>query len=293
MPPSALSLMGILSKTLCGIVWSYLLFIYSSESTTTVIFVKPGESDKPLTPLVDQFDSIEVIQNPIRPNFSLFFAKNSHSPEKNAFYRYDPKKPAFELVTLKTSAELVKLSKVVPAGKKMLCISNEDHIAFYINEKLDVEHEQKLLSQHEYVPHPNHPDFIARRQDRDKPLSIKSNKSVSDLVDVGHRAFFKAQDRQFNEVHSCGYFMEAFEQFLSNGIHEFPQNQQVPVTLQENALGVIYLPPYSPFLNLIESLSSKWNNVVKTVPEIRNRPILSSGSIGLNLLTMMAITAIC
>ncbi|KII66067.1 hypothetical protein RF11_10173 [Thelohanellus kitauei] len=104
----------------------------------------------------------------MRPNFSLFFAKNSHSPEKSALYRYDPNKRAFESVTLKTSAGLVKLSKVVPAGEKMFCISDEDHFAFYINEKLEVEHEQKLLLQHEYVPHPDHPDFIASRQDRDK-----------------------------------------------------------------------------------------------------------------------------
>ncbi|KII74681.1 hypothetical protein RF11_12578 [Thelohanellus kitauei] len=44
--------------------------------------------------------------------------------------------------------------------------------------------------------------------------------SVSDLGDAGHLAFFKAQDHRFNELHFYGNFMVAFEQLLSNGIHE-------------------------------------------------------------------------
>ncbi|KII64222.1 hypothetical protein RF11_02894 [Thelohanellus kitauei] len=93
-----------------------------------------------------------------------------------------------------------------------------------------------------------------------EPLSIKLNRSASDLGDAGHLRLFKAQDHQFNEVHSCGYFMEAFEQFLSNGIHEcvfimnkarFHKTNRVQTMLQENGRMVIYLQPYLPFLNQI------------------------------------------
>ncbi|KII61050.1 hypothetical protein RF11_10983 [Thelohanellus kitauei] len=48
-----------------------------------------------------------------------------------------------------------------------------------------------------------------------KPLSIKLNRSVSDLEDAGHLAFFKAQDHRFTKEHFCGYYMEAFQLFIS------------------------------------------------------------------------------
>ncbi|KII70490.1 hypothetical protein RF11_11826 [Thelohanellus kitauei] len=93
--------------------------------------------------------------------------------------------------------------------------------------------------------------------------SAHAERPVSDLVEAGHLAFFKAQDHPFNKKHFCGYFMEAFEQFLSSGIHK------------NNCQRVKYLPLYSPFLNQIENLLSKWKNIVKTASPRSETDLLS------------------
>ncbi|KII75122.1 hypothetical protein RF11_10415 [Thelohanellus kitauei] len=97
--------------------------------------------------------------------------------------------------------------------------------------------------------------------------------SVSDLGDADHLAFSKAQDHPFNEDNFCGCIMKAFEQFLSSGIHKcifimdnlrFHKTNRVQAMLKENGHMIIYLPPYSPFLNKTENLLPKWKNIVKT-----------------------------
>ncbi|KII62059.1 hypothetical protein RF11_07935 [Thelohanellus kitauei] len=101
--------------------------------------------------------------------------------------------------------------------------------------------------------------------------------------DAGLLAFLEPQDHQFNEVHFCRYFMYAFEQFLSNGIHEcvfiidnvrFHKTNRVQTMLQENGRMAIYLLPYSSFHNLIEKFVLEMEEHCKnSVPKIRNRPI--------------------
>ncbi|KII68689.1 hypothetical protein RF11_09564 [Thelohanellus kitauei] len=102
-------------------------------------------------------------------------------------------------------------------------------------------------------------------------------------TDAGLLAFLEPQDHQFNEVHFCRYFMYAFEQFLSNGIHEcvfiidnvrFHKTNRVQTMLQENGRMAIYLLPYSSFHNLIEKFVLEMEEHCKnSVPKIRNRPI--------------------
>ncbi|KII72824.1 hypothetical protein RF11_14918 [Thelohanellus kitauei] len=108
----------------------------------------------------------------------------------------------------------------------------------------------------------NAPKFISLNESEGvisiEPLSIKLNRSVSVLWDAGHSAFFKTQDHPFNQEHFCGYFIEAFEQFFSSGIHE-----SIFIMDNEEGRWVIYLPPYSPFLIQIENLLPKWKNIVK------------------------------
>ncbi|KII69333.1 hypothetical protein RF11_10687 [Thelohanellus kitauei] len=91
-------------------------------------------------------------------------------------------------------------------------------------------------------------------------LSIKLNRSASGLMDARLMVIIKAKHHQLNEAHSCGYFMEAFDHFLYNGLHKwvfvidnmmFDKTKSVQTILQENGCMVIYLIPYSPFLNPI------------------------------------------
>ncbi|KII65641.1 Low-density lipoprotein receptor-related protein 5 [Thelohanellus kitauei] len=111
----------------------------------------------------DESDSFEVIQNLYLPHFILYFAKNSQVGGKSALYKYDESQSTFQLITLKPSRDIANISKVVPAGKKMFCLYTWGNHAFYINEMLEVEHEQKLFPGYEYFPNPDYPDFIAER----------------------------------------------------------------------------------------------------------------------------------
>ncbi|KII73505.1 hypothetical protein RF11_00098 [Thelohanellus kitauei] len=101
---------------------------------------------------------------------------------------------------------------------------------------------------------------------------------MSDLMDACHLALFMEQYLSFNENHFCIYFMEVFEQFLSEDTRiEWPR--------------VICLPPYSPFLNPIEHLLSKWKNIEKaTSPRSETDLFNQVAQEKLLLLTVMAIT---
>ncbi|KII69695.1 hypothetical protein RF11_07292 [Thelohanellus kitauei] len=88
-----------------------------------------------------------------------------------------------------------------------------------------------------------------------EPLSIKLNRSVSDLRVAGHLPLFKAQDHPLNEEHFCGYFMEVFERFFSSGIHEcifimdnvrFNKTNRVQTIMQENGRKEKIVKPASP-----------------------------------------------
>ncbi|KII73449.1 hypothetical protein RF11_09439 [Thelohanellus kitauei] len=130
-------------------------------------------------------------------------------------------------------------------------------------------------------------------------LSIKLNRSDSDHWEAGHFELFKAQDHPFNEKHFCGYFMAALELFFSNGICEcifimdnslfnrtsflgYIGNNSLVNTrclaIVENVRvytvstilecfgkkgqSIAYLLPYSPILEPIEYVFSKWNGYV-------------------------------
>ncbi|KII60798.1 hypothetical protein RF11_06006 [Thelohanellus kitauei] len=93
-------------------------------------------------------------------------------------------------------------------------------------------------------------------------LSIKLNRSISDLIDACHPALFMDQYLPFNGEHFYVYFMVVFEQFLFRGMHEciftidnarFHNTNRVQIMMQENGRRVIYLSPYSPFLYAIEN----------------------------------------
>ncbi|KII65722.1 hypothetical protein RF11_09613 [Thelohanellus kitauei] len=108
--------------------------------------------------------------------------------------------------------------------------------------------------------------------------------SVSDLGDGGHLAFFRAHDHPFNEEHFYEYFMDAFNHSCpveyTNDMR-FHIAKRVHTMLQENGCRIIYLPPYSPFLNQIENLLPKWKNIVKTAfPRSETDPfnLIESGS---------------
>ncbi|KII60934.1 Vacuolar protein sorting/targeting protein 10 [Thelohanellus kitauei] len=158
--------MVILSKGWCSIVWSSLLIVCWSKNEKNLVVNPSGIEELPLcknNTFHDESDSFEVIYNFVRPQFVLYFTKSVHKPGKGAIYKYDQSKQAFDLVNLKTPRSTANLSIVVPIGEKMFCLSTEDNLAFYINEDLQVEHEQKLLPEHEYVPNSYYPDLIARR----------------------------------------------------------------------------------------------------------------------------------
>ncbi|KII67612.1 hypothetical protein RF11_10284 [Thelohanellus kitauei] len=111
---------------------------------------------------------------------------------------------------------------------------------------------------------------------------------MSDLMDACHLALFMEQYLSFNENHFCIYFMEVFEQFLSRGY------TNGPVYATREWPRVICLPPYSPFLNPIEHLLSKWKNIEKaTSPRSETDLFNQVAQEKLLLLTVMAIIAIC
>ncbi|KII67388.1 hypothetical protein RF11_05559 [Thelohanellus kitauei] len=106
--------------------------------------------------------------------------------------------------------------------------------------------------------------------DQTRPYKLKT--SVTDPGKAGKLAFFKGQDAQINEVHFCGYIMEACEQLFFIGIHDyifimdnvwFHKTNRVQTMLQGKGRRVIYLPPYSPFVNQFENSLPKWKNIVK------------------------------
>ncbi|KII60603.1 hypothetical protein RF11_07364 [Thelohanellus kitauei] len=66
-------------------------------------------------------------------------------------------------------------------------------------------------------------------------------------------------------IHQCVFIMDNLK---------FHKTNMVQTMLQENGRMVIYLPSYSPFLNLIEKFVLEMEEQrTNSVPEVRSRPI--------------------
>ncbi|KII65173.1 hypothetical protein RF11_11567 [Thelohanellus kitauei] len=96
-----------------------------------------------------------------------------------------------------------------------------------------------------------------------EPPSIKFNRPASDLGNAGHLEFFKAQ-----VINSMKYILVDTSSRL---LKSSTKTNRVSTMLQENGHMVIYNPPNSPFLYLIERFGIEMEeHCTNSVPEIRN-----------------------
>ena len=85
-----------------------------------------------------------------------------------------------------------------------------------------------------------------------------------------------AQTRAYNRAFFCAFLEELFPMFAERGVTNvvlvmdnvpFHKGEQVRTLVESHGHKVLYLPPYSPFLNPIENMFSKWKEYVR-----RERP---------------------
>ncbi|KII64471.1 hypothetical protein RF11_03878 [Thelohanellus kitauei] len=110
----------------------------------------------------DKSDKLEVITNPNRPGFVLYWTKSSTKHVEGSIYKYDPSKSVFVPVVFSVPGEVKSLDRIKPSGDKMFCVSYAKNVSFYIDEHLKVDHVQTIEAIYKYLPNPQHPESIAR-----------------------------------------------------------------------------------------------------------------------------------
>ena len=84
--------------------------------------------------------------------------------------------------------------------------------------------------------------------------------------------FFEIMDRAYNIEHFSEFIDQLMEKFDGNRLTEltvvmdnvrFQHNTEIQQKIRAKGHSVLFLPPYSPFLNPIEKVFSKWKYLVK------------------------------
>ena len=100
------------------------------------------------------------------------------------------------------------------------------------------------------------------------------NYSVCAAMNEKSLFFFEIQDMPYNSEHYFGFLAQLFNHLNLNGITgaylvmdnvPFHHTQEVKNLIEAHNHNVVFLPPYSPFLNPIEEVFSKWKTNIRGV----------------------------
>jgi transposase len=106
-----------------------------------------------------------------------------------------------------------------------------------------------------------------------KVKQIRSrNYSIAAVMNQNSILLFQIQDNAYNSEDYTDFMAQLFHHFTENGIlgaHlimdnvPFHKAERVMQLIETNGHHPVFLPPYSPFLNPIEELFSKWKNDIR------------------------------
>ena len=65
----------------------------------------------------------------------------------------------------------------------------------------------------------------------------------------------------------------------------FHRSESIINLINQNNYGILYLAPYSPFLNPIENMFSKWKNIVKRSNPLNENSLMNAIYNGANIIT--------
>ena len=115
------------------------------------------------------------------------------------------------------------------------------------------------------------------------PNSWGRNISICAAMSCGGFLLSKNSAVSTNTTEFCSFLRELFDYLRMNNLTncwlildnvKFYHSLQVNNLVRENGHSLIFLPPYSPMLNPIENLFSKWKSIIKTNNVVFNRDTL-------------------
>ncbi|KII75166.1 hypothetical protein RF11_10461 [Thelohanellus kitauei] len=108
-------------------------------------------------------DHYELVTCRSASDFIIFYKKEEASSENDVIYGYDKTTSAFKPITFDVHGTVIKsLKKLIPVENKMFAISNRHEVAFYINERYEIENVESIEHNTEFVMHPEFLDFAIK-----------------------------------------------------------------------------------------------------------------------------------
>lgn len=117
---------------------------------------------------------------------------------------------------------------------------------------------------------------IGTRANLQVPQIRSKNYSCAAAMTANGLFFFKVLDRPYNAILYKEYIIEVITKLRENGVSNailvadnvaFHRGREVAAYIEASGHHMSYVPPYSPFLNPIEELFSKWKrNVAARAP---------------------------
>ena len=126
------------------------------------------------------------------------------------------------------------------------------------------------------------------------PQIRSRNISVCCAISKNGIVYYKSQDFAFNSQTFGIFLIELIEKLRINNSNNFifvmdnvrfHKTLEIRNILAEKNIGVQYLPPYSPFLNPIENMFSKWKEIVKRINPTNETQLIDGIKNGSSLVT--------
>lgn len=123
------------------------------------------------------------------------------------------------------------------------------------------------------------------------PTIRSKNNSVAAAMSMTGLQYFRVQERPYNKELFGSFIDELFLDLQEKGLHgmtivmdnvPFHRADIIRQKFENSGHSLLYLPPYSPFLNPIENLFSKWKHIVRVsapkTPESLTEDIYSAAN---------------
>ena len=126
------------------------------------------------------------------------------------------------------------------------------------------------------------------------PCIRSRNISIYCAIKRNRIIYFKANNRAFNGENFIDYINELKPRLQEAGVlnaklimdnARFHKMTSVQTVIAEHGLNILYLPPYSPFLNPIENMFSKWKDITKRLNPRNENELMSAILNGSELVT--------
>jgi transposase len=105
---------------------------------------------------------------------------------------------------------------------------------------------------------------------------------------------YESRISAYSSIHFCNYLINLFTTLRSKGMYDvilimdnvgFHKTDEVKNLIETSGFAFMYLPPYSPFLNPIENMFSKWKEHVRRTNPTNEQTLMRTIEDGANLIS--------